>query len=166
LNLLASQPVARGNWVLTPHPAEAARLLGLTTAEIQADRFAAVRKLAVKYQAVVVLKGSGTLIASHQELTADAGISTDVKVYYKVDPQVYVCPFGNPGMATAGMGDVLTGLIAALLAQGMQPLAAARLAVVLHARAGDLLADTEGQIGLLAGDMPAAIRSLLNTHED
>lgn len=161
LNLLASQPVARGRWILTPHPAEAARLLGLTTAEVQADRFAAVRKLAVKYQAVVILKGSGTLIAAYEELTAAAEIPLDIHEDIHVD----VCPFGNPGMATAGMGDVLTGVIAALLAQGMQPLAAARLAVVLHARAGDYLACKEGQIGLLAGDMPAAIRSLLNTHE-
>jgi len=151
LNLLAKQPFARGHWVLTPHPAEAARLLGVSTADVQADRFAAVRKLAEQYQAVVVLKGSGTLIASHARRSGDAGLLVDV------------CPFGNPGMATAGMGDVLTGLIAALLAQGMTPLQAARLAVVTHARAGDYLAASEGQIGLLAGDMPAAIRHLLNT---
>ncbi|MBE9547995.1 MAG: NAD(P)H-hydrate dehydratase [Proteobacteria bacterium] len=150
LNLLAKQPFARGNWVLTPHPAEAARLLGVSTADIQADRFAAVRQLAEQYQAVVVLKGSGTLIASHARLSGAADLLVDV------------CPFGNPGMATAGMGDVLTGLIAALLAQGMTLLQAARLGVVIHARAGDYLAAMEGQVGLLAGDMPAAIRHLLN----
>lgn len=150
LNLLAQRPLARGNWVLTPHPAEAARLLGVNTATVQADRFAAVRELAEKYRAVVVLKGSGTLIAAYDRHAESGELLVDV------------CPFGNPGMATAGMGDVLTGLIAALLAQRLEPLQAARLGVVIHARAGDYLAALEGQVGLLAGDMPPAIRHLLN----
>ncbi len=151
LNLLAKSPVQRSNWVLTPHPAEAARLLGINTEQVQQDRFAAIRKLTEKYRAVVVLKGSGSLVADCKRLNQADEIVVDV------------CPFGNPGMASAGMGDVLTGLLAALLGQGLDCLAAARLAVVIHARAGDSLAEQQGQLGLLAGDMPAMIRQLLNS---
>src|SRR6185437_13221975 len=107
--------------VLTPHPGEAARLLGTTTSEIQADRFAAVRALAQKYRAMVVLKGAGSLIAD-------------------ADGRVAACPWGNPGMASGGMGDLLTGVIAGLLAQGLGPWDAACLGVGVHARAGDLAA--------------------------
>ncbi len=151
LNLLAKSPVQRSNWVLTPHPAEAARLLGVSTEQVQQDRFAATRTLAEKYQAVVVLKGSGSLVADCRRLNQAGKIVVDV------------CPFGNPGMASAGMGDVLTGLVAALLGQGLGCLEAARLAVVIHARAGDCLAEQQGQLGLLAADMPAMIRQLLNS---
>ena len=101
LNLLARQQRAMpDNTILTPHPGEAARLLDRSTADIQADRFSAVRELAAKYACVVVLKGAGSLIADRTGRLA-------------------LCPFGNPGMASGGMGDVLPGVIAGLLAQGL-----------------------------------------------
>lgn len=143
LNLLAATQRALPNdCVLTPHPGEAARLLGIAIPEVQADRFAAVRALAQKYRAVVVLKGAGSLVA---------------------DPggRVAVCPWGNPGMASGGMGDVLTGVIAGLLAQGLNPFDAACLAVGLHARAGDLAARA-GERGLLASDLFPYLRALVN----
>lgn len=144
LNLLAAQPprALPSACVLTPHPAEAARLLDTHTTNIQADRFAAVRALARKYGAVVVLKGAGSLVA-------------------RVDGDVAVCPWGNPGMATGGMGDVLTGVIAGLLAQGLSPWDAACLGVGLHARAGDLAARA-GERGLLASDLFVYLRALVN----
>jgi NAD(P)H-hydrate epimerase len=128
--------------VLTPHPGEAARLLDMTTAGVQADRFAAARDLARKYGAVVVLKGAGSLIA-------DAG------------GRVAACPWGNPGMASGGMGDVLTGVIAGLLAQGLTPWEAACLGTGLHARAGDLAARA-GERGMLASDLFPYLRALVN----
>jgi NAD(P)H-hydrate epimerase len=143
LNLLAATPrELPSTCVLTPHPGEAARLLGVATAEIQADRFAAVRSLAQKHRAVVVLKGAGSLIA---------------------DPEgrVAVCPWGNPGMASGGMGDVLTGVVAGLLAQGLDAWDAACLGVGLHARAGDLAARA-GERGLLASDLFPYLRALVN----
>ncbi|HVX05668.1 MAG TPA: NAD(P)H-hydrate dehydratase [Rhodanobacteraceae bacterium] len=143
LNLLAAAPRALPSaCVLTPHPGEAARLLHVATSEIQADRFAAVRALAQKYRAVVVLKGAGSLIADP-------------------DGRVAVCPWGNPGMASGGMGDVLTGVIAGLLAQGLDTWDAACLGVGLHARAGDLAARA-GERGLLASDLFTYLRALVN----
>lgn len=141
LNLLADMPSERGGWVLTPHPGEAGRLLGRSTAQVQADRFAAVEALGRRYGGTCVLKGAGSLVRA-------AGVTT-------------VCGAGNPGMATAGMGDVLTGVIAGLLAQGMEPAEAAREGVCLHAAAGDAAA-AEGERGLLAGDLIAHLRSLCN----
>lgn len=141
LNLLASAPRRlSGNTVLTPHPGEAARLLGITTAEVQRDRVAAVRALRERYGAVVVLKGAGSLID---------------------DGQVHFCPYGNPGMAVGGMGDVLTGVIAALMAQGLPAGEAARLGVLAHARAGDA-AGTAGERGLLPSDLLDQLRTVLN----
>lgn len=143
LNLLAREPRAlRDAAVLTPHPGEAARLLGCDVAVVQRDRYAAVRTLAQRYAAVTVLKGAGTLIASP---------SGDVAV----------CRWGNPGMASGGMGDVLTGVIAGLMAQGQAPWHAACLGVALHARAGDLAAEA-GERGLLASDLFAPLRALVN----
>lgn len=143
LNLLAQTPRALPRTsVLTPHPGEAARLLGCDTRAVQGDRYAAVRELARRFDAVVVLKGAGSLIA---------------------DPQgrVDVCPWGNPGMATAGTGDVLTGVIAALLAQGLAPWDAARLGVAWHARAGDVAAGAAPR-GLLARDLMRPLRAIAN----
>jgi len=143
LNLLAGgRRALPERVVLTPHPGEAGRLLETTTAEVQADRFAAVRKLAQKFSAVVVLKGAGSLIADANGRTA-------------------VCPWGNPGMASGGMGDVLTGVIAGLLAQGLGTWEAACLGVGLHARAGDLAARA-GERGLLASDLFPYLRALVN----
>lgn len=140
LNLLAGQPERRPDWVLTPHPGEAARLLGTSTAAVQADRFAAVAALAARYGGAIVLKGAGTLVHDGQ------GIS--------------LCPYGNPGMATAGMGDVLSGVTGALLAQ-RQPQAAA-LAVLAHALAGDKAAREGGERGLLAADLFPFLRQWVN----
>ena len=143
LNLLARHPgVLPAACVLTPHPGEAARLLGCDVASIQRDRFAAVRALAKRYGAVVVLKGSGSVIADP-------------------DGRVAVCPFGNPGMASAGMGDLLTGVIAALLAQGLSAWDAACVGVVVHARAGDHAAAAAPR-GLIASDLLAPLRLLVN----
>ncbi|WP_199100850.1 NAD(P)H-hydrate dehydratase [Dyella sp. ASV21] len=144
LNLLAREPRTLGGAaVLTPHPGEAARLLGCDTAAIAKDRFAAVRQLARRYDAVVVLKGAGSLVAD------PAG-------------RVAVCPWGNPGMASGGMGDLLTGMVAALRAQGCDAWQAACLGVGLHARAGDLAAQHGGERGMLASDLLAPLRLLLN----
>jgi NAD(P)H-hydrate epimerase len=144
LNLLAAEPrTFRGRAVvLTPHPGEAARLLGCPVERIGRDRFAAARALAARYNAVVVLKGAGSLIAA-------------------LDGRLDVCPWGNPGMASGGMGDLLTGVIAALLAQGLPAWEAACLGVGLHARAGDRAA-RDGERGLLASDLLAPLRLLLN----
>jgi NAD(P)H-hydrate epimerase len=128
--------------VLTPHPGEAARLLGVSTAEVEHDRFAAVRELSRRYGAVVILKGSGSLIA-------------------EPDGRLDVCPWGNPGMASGGMGDLLTGIVAALLAQGCSTWQAACLGAGLHARAGDRAAQ-QGERGLLASDLLAPLRALGN----
>ena len=143
LNLLAKKRLKYSNWILTPHPAEAARLLQRTTAEIQSDRFAAVTDIATQYEGVAVLKGNGSLINGHD------------------DEMVYLCGQGNPGMATAGMGDVLSGVIAALVAQGLSLPQAARLGVYIHANAADS-ASIDGQRGLLATDLLPAIRQWVN----
>lgn len=141
LNLLAAgQVIAPGQGVLTPHPGEAARLLGSDTTSVQADRPAAARALAQRFGLVVVLKGAGSLIASP-------------------DGRLALCDRGHPAMAGAGLGDVLAGLIGALLAQGLAAYDAACLAVWLHARAGEVLA-AQGR-GLAAGDLPCTIRQLL-----
>ena len=141
LNLLAGQGSQFANWILTPHPGEAATLLGSTVAEVQRDRFAAAANIADHYGGVCVLKGAGTVIAS------DAGLR--------------VCSLGNPGMATAGMGDVLTGVVAAMLAQGLDLQAAADVGVSSHALAGDL-AVADGERGLLASDVLARLRGAVN----
>lgn len=143
LNLLQAESRALPEKiVLTPHPGEAGRLLGIETRAVQADRFAAVRELARRYRAVVVLKGNGSLIASPEG-------------------EVSVCPWGNPGMASGGMGDTLTGIIAGLLGQGCAPYEAACLGVGLHARAADVAA-RDGERGLLAGDLLEPLRRLVN----
>lgn len=142
LGLLAGEPVERGHWVLTPHPGEAARLLGCTTTAVQADRFAAARRLARRHGGVCVLKGAGSLIDDGE--------------------RCFVCAAGNPGMASGGMGDVLTGVVAALLAQGLAPALAARQAVHIHARAADEAAAEGGERGLLATDLLPGIRRGVN----
>lgn len=141
LNLLAETPFSRSDWILTPHPGEAARLLGVSSAEVQNDRIAAAQSLQRRFGGVIVLKGAGTLIQA-----PPAAIPV-------------VCSQGNPGMASAGMGDVLTGIIAALRAQGLPPESAARAGVCLHAAAGDRAA-AGGERGLIASDLIAELRSL------
>jgi NAD(P)H-hydrate epimerase len=146
LNLLAQQPVKLPeSWIITPHPGEAARLLGTETRAVQADRLGAVRELHARYGAVSVLKGAGTLVASG---AANA-------------PELRICDRGNPGMATAGMGDVLTGVIAGLRAQISDSALAARVGVLVHALAGDSAA-RGGQRGLIASDVVAELRGWVN----
>lgn len=143
LNLLAVQPQRRDDWVLTPHPGEAARLLGRSTAAVQAGRLEALADLHARYGGIVVLKGSGSLVGRAGEIP-------------------YVIDRGNPGMATAGMGDVLTGAIAGLWAQLPQrALEAAAAAAWAHATAGDAAAN-RGERGLLAGDLLGELRACLN----
>lgn len=141
LNFLAQAPQSHPHWVLTPHPGEAARLLDATVDEIQADRYNAVRALQEKYHGLVVLKGYHTLICD------GGGV-------------VYQCEQGNPGMATAGMGDVLSGVIAGLLPQTRSMLEAVCLGVVVHAHAGDLAAQA-GERGLIASDLFPYIQEVL-----
>ncbi len=142
LNLLSEHPVRSSGRVITPHPGEAARLLGVETADIQQDRLGSLRALVTEYGGPVVLKGACSLISDESQ--GDR-----------------VCDAGNPGMATAGMGDVLTGVIASLMAQGLLDSDAASNGVLLHALAGDLAAES-GERGLLASDLFAGIRSLVN----
>ncbi|MEM7027608.1 MAG: NAD(P)H-hydrate dehydratase [Pseudomonadota bacterium] len=142
LNLMASHPVEKLNSVLTPHPGEAARLLDTDTATIQHDRFSSAQQLQDNYKGTIVLKGCGTIIADQT-----GGL--------------HVCTAGNPGMATGGMGDVLSGLIGGLMAQQLELDEAAKLGVLVHATAADL-AITDGERGLLASDLFSYIRKLVN----
>lgn len=120
--------------VLTPHPGEMARLTGLSTAEIQHDRLGVAERAAREWPAVVVLKGARTVVAAP-------------------DGRTFINPTGNPGLATGGTGDVLTGIIAGLLAQGLPATEAAAVGVYLHGLAGDLAARRQGQRGVIAGDL-------------
>jgi NAD(P)H-hydrate epimerase len=143
LNLLAGNPRTRQDWVLTPHPGEAARLLGVTTADIQFDRLAAAGQLAERFEAVIVLKGAGSIVR-------------------QPDGDTWICTHGNPGMAVAGMGDVLTGVIAGIAAQCGDLALAARCGVLAHALAGDDAVAVAGERGLLASDLFPHIRRRLN----
>lgn len=139
LNLLAKIKLTpRENWILTPHPGEASRLLGVDTQEIQANRIKSIHLLHQKYGGVIVLKGAGTLVMANKQ---------DFKI----------CLAGNPGMASAGMGDLLSGIIAGLFAQGLTLSQAAQAGVLFHAMAGDRVADKRGQRGLLATDLLSEI---------
>ena len=144
LNLLAGTGRKRDSWVLTPHPGEAGRLLGVATAEIQRDRFAAVHRLGQVYGGTAVLKGAGTLVQGGS------------------GKPPAVCSDGNPGMASGGMGDLLSGLIAGCIAQGLAPEEAACMAVSLHGAAGDAAAGAGGERGMLASDLLPWFRTLLN----
>lgn len=152
LNLLAAEPHRADNWILTPHPGEAGRLLGLTAAEVQRDRRAALVALARRYGGHPLLKGAGTLVYEGAEPARPQA------------PEVALCPYGNPGMAVGGMGDVLTGVVAACLAQGMPPGQAAVAAVTVHALAGDAVAAGRER-GLLPSDLIAELRSIVNPRE-
>jgi len=142
LNWLGRFPAQRNDWILTPHPGEAARLLDTESKAIQAGRLSAVSSLQEKYGGVAVLKGAGTLISDGHGSPA-------------------LCRFGNPGMAAPGMGDVLTGLIAGLLAQTRDLVRSARVGVLVHALAGDD-AIADGERGLVAGDLMDWIRKWVN----
>ena len=136
---------ARGAVVLTPHPGEAARLLGVTNAVINEDRISAARKLAERTGATVLIKGARSVIAS------PAG-------------DIYVNSTGNPGMATPGMGDALSGIVGAMLGQKMAPLDALALGVFVHGHAADRVAARMGRVGYIAGDLvdelPGALEAI------
>lgn len=149
LNLLSRAPVRRTDWILTPHPGEAGRLLGWSSAAVQRGRPGALEALRDRYGGTIVLKGSGTLVGG-------------------TGPCPWLIPTGNPGMATAGMGDVLTGIIAGLVAQARDPLLAgvpgadiAAAAAFVHGAAGDAAAAI-GQRGVVAGDLLRELRPWLN----
>jgi len=142
LNLLASKAEVRRHWILTPHPGEAARLLNLSVDDIQQDRNQAVKELQKRYGGIVVLKGAGTLIKDEANMPL-------------------LCQQGNPGMASAGMGDLLAGIIGGLIAQGLPLLEAAAFGVCLHAKAGDIAAEV-GERGMLATDLLPSVRKLVN----
>jgi len=142
LNLLVAKPLKRDHWILTPHPGEAARLLGCSTTAIQEDRLRAVTELKRRFGGTAVLKGAGTLVA------AEAG-------------PPWLCTAGNPGMAAPGMGDLLTGVIGSLLAQGATLENAAVTGVQVHGRAGDT-ASGRAPRGLIASDLLPALRAQVN----
>jgi len=129
--------------ILTPHPGEAARLLDREKSAVQADRFGAAEALAQRYRCTVVLKGAGTIVAAPGEIPA-------------------VIAAGNPGMATGGMGDVLSGVIAALVAQGLPLFQAAVAGALLHSAAGDAAARVGGERGLLPSDLFPHLRRMAN----
>jgi len=143
LNLLAEHGApAREDWILTPHPGEAGRLLAVSAEDIQRDRLAALDRLIERFHGTIVLKGAGTLVGARGRTPG-------------------VCERGNPGMATAGSGDVLTGAIAGILAQCRDHWTAARVGVLVHAMAGDAAA-RGGERGLLAGDLARELHNCVN----
>lgn len=142
LNLLAQAPGSNSKWILTPHPGEASRLLGISTADVQGDRLRSAREIAARFGGTVVLKGAGTLVITGDSLP-------------------YICDQGNPGMASPGMGDVLTGVIAGIAAQTADLPGAARAGVLVHAMAGDMAA-RRGERGLLATDLFGYLPTCVN----
>lgn len=142
LNILAENPLKKANWILTPHPGEAARLLKTTANEIQANRAAAVEKLQKQYDGAVILKGHGTLVKGREG-------------------EIAICSAGNPGMATAGMGDVLSGVLGGLLGQNIPLDVTAKMGVLIHATAGDLAAKA-GERGMIATDLLPYLRRVVN----
>jgi len=142
LNWLAEKPNRAESRIITPHPGEAGVLLKMPTADVQANRIDAVNALQDRFGGVAVLKGAGSLVS------AGAGVPS-------------ISTSGNPGMAAAGMGDVLTGIIAAMLAQGLSARQAALAGVESHARAGDIAA-RGGERGLIASDLIEALRRVVN----
>lgn len=145
LNMLAEEPYQRDQWVMTPHPGEAARLLGISTESLENNRHVALLNLKAQYGAVIVLKGAASLVSGPQK-----------------DADVFLCDRGNPGMASGGMGDVLTGVIVGLIAQGLPIDIAARLGVYLHASAADAATTEMGERGLLATDLYPYLHRLVN----
>ncbi|TLU65834.1 NAD(P)H-hydrate dehydratase [Thalassotalea litorea] len=141
LNLLAKNPQSRNNWILTPHPKEAARLLDTSVENIMADRFEAVKSIALKYGGVCILKGAGTLISNGNVVTINTS--------------------GNPGMASGGMGDLLAGILGALRLQSASDFDACCRGVFIHGQAADI-AREDGEKGMLASDLLPILRQLVN----
>ncbi len=142
LNLISKEPVSRKNWILAPHPGEAARLINSSVEKIEADRFSSILEIQQRFGGVVVLKGKGSLVAAD-------------------DFSIDVCSAGNPGMASGGMGDVLTGIICGLLAQRLSMTDAAKVGVCIHSEAADQ-ASCDGERGMLASDLMGPLRQLVN----
>lgn len=153
LRLLSKEDGPRNDWILTPHAGEAASLLddapargaAINASTIQESRFTSIEMLHSLYGGHIVLKGAGSLIQSPDQL-------------------IQLCPYGNPGMASAGMGDVLSGIVGSLVGQGYSLALATSLAVCIHSMAGDMAA-ADGETGLLASDLFKFIRQLMNTYE-
>ena len=143
LYFLANNMYKSNKWILTPHPGEAAQLLGCGIADIELDRFFSVKAIAKKYGGICVLKGAGTLISDGQN--------------------TWINTTGNAGMASGGMGDVLSGLIGALILQTESLFQAARLGVYIHGLAADIIAKQQGQIGILASDLYPEVQRLINS---
>ncbi|MCK5306853.1 MAG: NAD(P)H-hydrate dehydratase [Candidatus Omnitrophica bacterium] len=149
LNAVAGTPDVlkeiKSKVVITPHPGEMSRLAKIQTDAVQAERLKIAKNFAAEYNVIVTLKGHNTVVAGEDGLS-------------------FVNSIGNPGMATAGMGDVLTGMIASFIAQGLEPFDAAKLGVYLHSLSGDIAASKKGQISLIASDIlehiPDAIRKI------
>lgn len=159
LNLLAElkgkeADIYFDNCIITPHPGEAARLLDTSIEKIEQNRYLACQTLADKYGTVTVLKGAGSIVCIPNTLAKS--FDTDARYLPKV------CAEGNPGMATAGMGDVLTGVISGMLGQGMNVHQGAYYGVCLHAAAGDRVASQYGQRGMIASDLFESLRALVN----
>jgi len=144
--------IIRDNWILTPHPGEAARLLGTDSLSIQKDRYSSAVEINQKYKGICVLKGSGTIVAKNSEL--DNNITK------------FVCPYGNAGMGAPGMGDVLSGVIGALVANGLSLEDAAIASVLAHSKAGDNLSLENGEKGMLATDLLNEVRKIVNYHSE
>ena len=143
LNLLSEIPYKKSHWILTPHVGEAARLLQCDANEIQKDRFSAAQNILKQRGGVVVLKGADSIVQAENDMP-------------------FLCRAGNPGMASGGMGDVLSGVIGGLLSQYFSLLSAAKLGVMVHATAGDLAAQENGERGLLAMDLMPYLRKCVN----
>jgi ADP-dependent NAD(P)H-hydrate dehydratase / NAD(P)H-hydrate epimerase len=146
LNLLAENPHHDSNWVLTPHPGEASRLLKCKVDEVQQNRLDAIKKLQAQYGGVIVLKGHGTLVYDGSSLPK-------------------ICLAGNPGMSSGGMGDVLSGVIGGLIAQGFSLKTAAEAGVLIHSLAADHAAKEYGERGLIATDLFPYLRALVNPEQ-
>ena len=146
LSLLAQEKQTRPNWMLTPHPGEAASLLDGTSDDIQNNRYHYVNALQTQYHGVAILKGAGTLVQADKQCTQ-------------------LCADGNPGMASGGMGDALSGILGALVAQGLSLFDAARLGVCVHGTSADIAAKEHGERGLLASDLLPYLQRLLNPHK-
>jgi NAD(P)H-hydrate epimerase len=142
LHLLSETDLKRDDWILTPHPGEAAQLLQQTCPDIQTQRLRSVKNIQKRYGGVSVLKGRGSLV--------DDG------------KHIRLCHAGNPGMATAGMGDILSGVIGGLLAQGLSLPQSAGVGVLVHARSADMAVQETGERGLLATDLLPFLRVLVN----
>lgn len=142
LNWLSQVPQKSANWVLTPHPGEAARLLKCTIQDVQSDRFAAAHELQHRYGGVILLKGAGTLVTDGQHWM--------------------ICTGGNPGMASGGMGDVLSGMIGAFIAQGLTLYHATCAGALIHNHAADVVAKKSGERGVLASDIISQLHTLVN----